>query len=148
MTGTNGKSTISHLMAAMLEAAGKPTGTLGTLGYGFADEHFAGDRTTPEATELFALLSRMKKAGAEAVSMEVSSHGLALGRVQDIRFDLGVFSNLTRDHLRLSPRLRRLLRCQTKVVRSTQAGRAFGDQRRRSIRPPVGRGGVRSSDIW
>jgi len=99
VTGTNGKSTISHLMAAILEASDKPTGTVGTLGYSFAGEHFAVQHTTPESTELFELLGRMEKAGAEAACLEVSSHALALGRVQDVAFDLAIFSNLTRDHL-------------------------------------------------
>ncbi len=99
VTGTNGKSTVSHLLAAMLEAAGKPTGTLGTLGYSFAGEQFGAARTTPESTDLFEFLRRMRDAGAEAVSAEVSSHGLALGRVHEIGFDLAVFTNLTRDHM-------------------------------------------------
>ena len=99
VTGTNGKSTVSHLVSSIMEAAGKPTGTIGTLGYSFGGDQFAGERTTPEAPELFEMLSRMRQAGAEAVSLEVSSHGLALGRVQEIEFDLAIFSNLTRDHL-------------------------------------------------
>jgi UDP-N-acetylmuramoyl-L-alanyl-D-glutamate--2,6-diaminopimelate ligase len=99
VTGTNGKSTVSHLVASILEAAGRPTGTVGTLGYSFGGDDFPGDRTTPEATELFQMLSQMRQAGAEAVSLEVSSHGLALGRVQEIEFDLAIFCNLTRDHL-------------------------------------------------
>ena len=99
VTGTNGKSTVSHLMASILEAAGRPTATLGTLGFGFAGDLIAGNRTTPESTELFAALRQMLDSGAEAASLEVSSHGLALGRVREVEFDLAIFTNLTRDHL-------------------------------------------------
>lgn len=99
VTGTNGKTTVIHLLAAMLEAAGKPAARLGTLGYHFGDRHEAGERTTPEASDLFRLLRQMRDEGARAAAMEVSSHGLALGRVTGAAFDLAVFTNLSRDHL-------------------------------------------------
>ena len=98
ITGTNGKSTVTALMTSVLEAAGKPAATLGTLGYSFGDRSFPGERTTPEATQLFRTLRQVRDAGAQAVAMEVSSHALAQGRVSGARFDLGVFTNLTRDH--------------------------------------------------
>ncbi len=99
VTGTNGKSTVVALLAAMLEAAGKPAATLGTLGYRFGELRLAAERTTPEASELFRLLREMRDAGAAAAALEVSSHALSLGRVSGARFDLAVFTNLTRDHL-------------------------------------------------
>ena len=98
VTGTNGKSTVAFLMVSSLEAAGLPTGTIGTLGHQFAGEVFNADRTTPEASNMYRLLARMRESGAKAVCAEVSSQGLALGRVEGLRFDLGVFTNLTRDH--------------------------------------------------
>ncbi len=99
VTGTNGKSTVSTLAADILDHAGHPAGIIGTLGYSFAELELESGRTTPEASELFAILRSMRAAGAEAVAMEVSSHSLALGRVAEARFDVAVFTNLTRDHL-------------------------------------------------
>lgn len=99
VTGTNGKSTVASLVAALCDAAGRPAGLLGTLGYGFRDLEFPGARTTPEAPDLFRMLRRMKDAGAEAVAMEVSSHALAQHRTAAAGFDVAVFTNLTRDHL-------------------------------------------------
>ncbi len=98
VTGTNGKSTVVALLAAMLERAGYPTGVLGTLGYRFRGRDFSGDRTTPEASDLFRTLRAMRDAGATAVAMEVSSHALDQGRVAGATFALGVFTNLSRDH--------------------------------------------------
>jgi UDP-N-acetylmuramoyl-L-alanyl-D-glutamate--2,6-diaminopimelate ligase len=98
VTGTNGKSTVTLLLASILEAAGLPTGTIGTLGHSFAGEVFAADRTTPEASYLYRLLARMRDAGAKAVCAEISSQGLAQGRAAGLKFDLGIFTNLTRDH--------------------------------------------------
>ncbi len=103
VTGTNGKSTMVALVAAMLEAAGQPAGQVGTLGYRFRDLHFPGERTTPEASDLFRTLREMANAGAEAVAMEVSSHAMAMGRVGGMSFDVAVFTNLTRDHFDFHP---------------------------------------------
>jgi UDP-N-acetylmuramoyl-L-alanyl-D-glutamate--2,6-diaminopimelate ligase len=99
VTGTNGKSTVATLIAAIFEAAGRPAGFLGTLGYRFRERTYAGGHTTPEASDLFRTLRRMRQDGAEAVAMEVSSHALAMGRVGGASFDAAVFTNLTRDHL-------------------------------------------------
>ena len=98
VTGTNGKSTVVTLLAAILEAAGHPAASLGTLGYRFRDLIVEGERTTPEAADLFEVLRRMRDVGAEAAAMEVSSHALALGRVRGATYDVAVFTNLTRDH--------------------------------------------------
>jgi UDP-N-acetylmuramoyl-L-alanyl-D-glutamate--2,6-diaminopimelate ligase len=98
VTGTNGKTTVSLLLATFLAEAGFPTGSLGTLGYNFGDRIFGGDRTTPEATDFFHLLRQMHDQGAKAVCAEISSHALAQDRVEGGSFDLAVFTNLTRDH--------------------------------------------------
>ena len=90
VTGTNGKTTTTHLLAAILERAGWPTGVLGTL---------TGSFTTPEAPELQQRLSTMADEGKRAVAMEVSSHALAMHRVDGTRFAVAVFTNLGRDHL-------------------------------------------------
>lgn len=100
VTGTNGKSTTATLLTAILaEATGKPAGFIGTLGYRLGGNPFPGERTTPEASDLFRTLREMRDQGAAGVAMEVSSHALALHRVDGVSFDVGVFTNLTRDHL-------------------------------------------------
>ncbi len=98
VTGTNGKSTVAALTAAILEAAGRPTALLGTLGYRFRDDELEAGRTTPEAPETLRLLRRWRGRGAEAASMEASSHALALERLSGLTFDVAVFTNLTQDH--------------------------------------------------
>ncbi len=92
ITGTNGKTTTAQLLAAIFEEHGWQTGIVGTL---------HGERTTPEAPELQALLASFRSAGCGAAVMEVSSHALALHRVDGTRFDAVVFTNLGRDHLDL-----------------------------------------------
>jgi UDP-N-acetylmuramoyl-L-alanyl-D-glutamate--2,6-diaminopimelate ligase len=99
ITGTNGKTTTSYLLDAALRAGGHTTGLIGTVATHIGDEVLPSTRTTPEAPDLHALLAVMRERGASAVTMEVSSHALHLGRVDGVRFDLAVFTNLTRDHL-------------------------------------------------
>jgi UDP-N-acetylmuramoyl-L-alanyl-D-glutamate--2,6-diaminopimelate ligase len=103
ITGTNGKSTVATLITAILEQAGLPAGFVGTLGYRFRALRFPGGHTTPEASDLFRTLRKMRDAGAKGVAMEVSSHALAMGRVEGVGFDVAVFTNLTRDHLDYHP---------------------------------------------
>jgi UDP-N-acetylmuramoyl-L-alanyl-D-glutamate--2,6-diaminopimelate ligase len=99
VTGTNGKTTTTQMIAAIFEAAGRPCGTIGTIGARFGDREWPLENTTPQPPELHALFAQMRAAGAAAVAMEVSSHALALERVEDVRFAVGAFTNLTRDHL-------------------------------------------------
>jgi UDP-N-acetylmuramoyl-L-alanyl-D-glutamate--2,6-diaminopimelate ligase len=99
VTGTNGKTTTSYLVNAIFEAASIPCGLMGTVTYRVGDRSFDATRTTPEATEVQELLRQMASAGSGACVMEVSSHALALNRVDGTRFAAGVFTNLTRDHL-------------------------------------------------
>ena len=99
ITGTNGKTTTSLLVEALLGAGGRPTGVVGTIQYRVGDQAEAASQTTPEALELQALLARMVEARVGGVAMEVSSHALSLSRVDGIEFDVAVFTNLTQDHL-------------------------------------------------
>src|SRR5687767_12424323 len=99
ITGTNGKTTTSYLTSAMFEAAGIPCGLMGTVTYRIGGQALEATRTTPEAPELQGFMRRMVSAGSGACVMEVSSHALALRRVDGIEFAAGVFTNLTRDHL-------------------------------------------------
>lgn len=90
VTGTNGKTTVTHMVRAILERAGRPTGVIGTLD---------GTRTTPEAPVLQGLLAEQRDRGREAVAMEVSSHALEAHRVDGIVFEVAAFTNLSREHL-------------------------------------------------
>jgi UDP-N-acetylmuramoyl-L-alanyl-D-glutamate--2,6-diaminopimelate ligase len=99
ITGTNGKTTTSYLVEALLRARGLRTGVIGTIQYVVGDERRAAGQTTPEAPELQAMLGEMSRRGVGGVAMEVSSHALALDRVQDLAFDVALFTNLTQDHL-------------------------------------------------
>jgi UDP-N-acetylmuramoyl-L-alanyl-D-glutamate--2,6-diaminopimelate ligase len=99
ITGTNGKTTTAYLVASMFDAAGIPCGVLGTVGYRIGEELRPASHTTPEAPEVQRLLREMADRGCGAAAMEVSSHALALRRVDGTRFAAGVFTNLTRDHL-------------------------------------------------
>ena len=98
VTGTNGKTTVVHLLDAVLQAAGHRTGAIGTVGAHVGTEPVH-SRTTPEAPDLVRLLAKMRDVGVTAVAMEVSSHGLDLGRVGGVRFDAAVFTNLSQDRL-------------------------------------------------
>ncbi|HVM20262.1 MAG TPA: UDP-N-acetylmuramoyl-L-alanyl-D-glutamate--2,6-diaminopimelate ligase [Egibacteraceae bacterium] len=99
VTGTNGKTTTAYLLEAVLAAAGHTTGLIGTVETRIAGARVTGVRTTPESTDLQRLLRRMRDAGVTGAAMEVSSHGLALGRVTATRFTAAAFTNLTQDHL-------------------------------------------------
>ncbi len=99
ITGTNGKTTVAHLIQAILAAAGIPAGLIGTIAYDCGEAPVPAWRTTPEAADLAGFFSAMKLRGTTACVMEVSSHALALQRVHGLAFDAAVFTNLTRDHL-------------------------------------------------
>jgi UDP-N-acetylmuramoyl-L-alanyl-D-glutamate--2,6-diaminopimelate ligase len=99
VTGTNGKTSCSHWIAASLERLGVKSGVIGTLGSGFAGALHDAGNTTPDALELQATLKALHAAGARAVAMEVSSHGLVQGRVNGVRFSCALFTNLSHDHL-------------------------------------------------
>ncbi len=99
VTGTNGKTTTIHMICSILNAAGIPCGIAGTVGAEFGSRTWWLENTTPLPPELHGLLAQMRDAGAKAVAMEVSSHALALDRVQDVRFSVAALTNVTRDHL-------------------------------------------------
>jgi UDP-N-acetylmuramoyl-L-alanyl-D-glutamate--2,6-diaminopimelate ligase len=99
VTGTNGKTTTTYLIKAILEAAGQRVGLIGTTGIMIGTERLPATHTTPESLELHRLFLDMADQGCTAAVMEVSSHALALSRVYGVSFAAGVFTNLTRDHL-------------------------------------------------
>jgi UDP-N-acetylmuramoyl-L-alanyl-D-glutamate--2,6-diaminopimelate ligase len=101
VTGTDGKTTTCFLAAAMLRAAGRRPGLIGTVELGIGGERNPNPNrnTTPEALELQALLARMVDAGNDSLVMEATSHGLAQARVRNVAFDVGILTNLTSEHL-------------------------------------------------
>ena len=99
VTGTNGKTTTSQMLYHILKAAGRSAGLVGTLGAKFAGRETEPCLTTPDPVVLFSLLADMAQEGVDTVAMEVSAHALALRKVEPIRFEVGIFTNLTQDHL-------------------------------------------------
>ncbi|MGH7873377.1 MAG: UDP-N-acetylmuramoyl-L-alanyl-D-glutamate--2,6-diaminopimelate ligase [Candidatus Binatia bacterium] len=99
VTGTNGKTTLSYLIESIFQAAALEPGVIGTINYRFRGNVIPSHQTTPESIDLEALLDKMRRSGVGAVAMEVSSHALVQERVRGLDFDVGVFTNLSRDHL-------------------------------------------------
>jgi UDP-N-acetylmuramoyl-L-alanyl-D-glutamate--2,6-diaminopimelate ligase len=99
VTGTNGKTTLTYLVESMLRAAAMEPGVIGTINYRYGGYEAPAHHTTPESPDLEEMLAEMVRVGVKAVAMEVSSHALAQERVRGLDFDVGVFTNLSRDHL-------------------------------------------------
>lgn len=99
VVGTNGKTTVTYLLESILRAAGHSVGVLGTVNYRYGERHFPAPNTTPESFEIQRILREMSDHGVTHVVTEVSSHAIALRRVDDCAFDIGIFTNLTQDHL-------------------------------------------------
>lgn len=103
ITGTNGKTTTTYMLKAILEESEFPCGVIGTVGYRYGDKEYESTRTTPESFELQRMFSEMKQEGIQHCAMEVSSHGLSLHRVEGICFSYTAFSNLSQDHMDFYP---------------------------------------------
>lgn len=101
ITGTNGKTTSTYFLNALLGALGKSTGLIGTIEIRAGEDAIPSALTTPESPQVHSLLALMRERGLDAASMEVSSHALEFGRVDGVRFDVAGFTNLTQDHLDL-----------------------------------------------
>ena len=99
ITGTNGKTTTSYMLASILQAAGKSVGVIGTLGAVCGEKHFPSKLTTPDPIELHRLFAEMLAKGIEYVVMEVSAHALYYKKTEGIPFKACIFTNLTQDHL-------------------------------------------------
>jgi len=134
ITGTNGKTTTSYLVEALLRARGLATGVIGTIQYVLGDETRPANQTTPEALELQSMLAHMRDRGIGGVAMEVSSHALALARADGLAFNVGVFTNLTQDHLDFHGTLdayrlakRRLFELLAESPKSARAAAINGD---------------------
>lgn len=144
VTGTNGKTTVSHLLYRILSEAGIRGGMIGTLGARYRDREIAPALTTPDPISLFSLLSDMERAGVEVAVMEVSAHALALKKEFPICYDVAIFTNLTQDHLdffgdmaaygEAKRKLFQKERCKFAVL---NADDAFGDSLSRTNLPHV-----------
>jgi UDP-N-acetylmuramoyl-L-alanyl-D-glutamate--2,6-diaminopimelate ligase len=99
ITGTNGKTTTAYLIDSALRALGRVTGLIGTVETRIGEERIKSVRTTPESADLHALFAVMLESGVDTCTMEVSSHALALHRVDGVRYDVAAFTNLSQDHL-------------------------------------------------
>jgi UDP-N-acetylmuramoyl-L-alanyl-D-glutamate--2,6-diaminopimelate ligase len=131
VTGTNGKTTVAHIIAEVLREAGyKSVGIIGTLGAATERSVYDTGRTTPESLDLQRLLADFLDGGSEAVVMEVSSHALALQRVAACAFDAGVFTNLTQDHLDFHKDMEDYFQAKAKlfseVARYSEQFKSFG----------------------
>jgi len=99
ITGTNGKTTTTYLIESMLGNAGKQAGVIGTISYRYSGKVLKAENTTPGAIEIHGLMKSMHASKVKYVAMEVSSHALDQRRVEGVEFDVGIFTNLTHDHL-------------------------------------------------
>jgi UDP-N-acetylmuramoyl-L-alanyl-D-glutamate--2,6-diaminopimelate ligase len=99
VTGTNGKTTTTYLLEAILKAAGRRPGVIGTVEGRFEDRRWPAPTTTPSAAALAAMTAEMRSLGGDSLAMEVSSHAIEQERVTGIEFDAGIFTNLSQDHL-------------------------------------------------
>lgn len=99
ITGTNGKTTLTYLLESIAKCAAHKTGVVGTISYRWEGVEISAPNTTPEASDLQKMFREMRNAGVSKAFMEVSSHGLRMGRLNGCDFDIGLFTNLTQDHL-------------------------------------------------
>lgn len=99
ITGTNGKTTIAYMLKSIIESGDSQCGMLGTIGYHVGSKEYEAPNTTPESCDLQSMFAEMRGEGITSCVMEVSSHALALGKVDDIKFEASVFTNLTADHM-------------------------------------------------
>lgn len=125
VTGTNGKTTVTHMIRHLLELADKKTGLIGTVGATIGDEHIALANTTPEAVDVHRYLRKMRDEGCSHAVMEVSSHALVERRVAGVAFRIGVFTNLTQDHLDFHGTMDAY--AQAKALLFARLGNTYGD---------------------
>ncbi|MGW4652257.1 UDP-N-acetylmuramoyl-L-alanyl-D-glutamate--2,6-diaminopimelate ligase [Kitasatospora sp. NPDC004289] len=128
LTGTNGKTTTAYLVEGGLKAAGLNPGVIGTVEMRVGSERIKSERTTPESTDLHAILAVMGERGAGAVVMEVSSHALSYGRVDGVVYDVALFNNLTPEHLDFHPDMEDYYRAKAKLFQADKARLGVANQ--------------------
>jgi UDP-N-acetylmuramoyl-L-alanyl-D-glutamate--2,6-diaminopimelate ligase len=121
ITGTNGKTSVVYLLEAIATAAARPAGRIGTVSHARRGREWSVERTTPEAPDLYRLLRAMRVDGVEIAAMEVSSHALALSRVDGARFGAAVFLNFTRDHLDFHGDMERYFASKASLIERLEA---------------------------
>lgn len=124
VTGTKGKTTISNYIKTVLNESGMNTGVIGTNGSFYNDVYEKTYNTTPESYEIQKLLNKMVNSKVECVVMEVSSGGIMMNRVDDVEFDIGIFSNLSPDHIgpKEHPTFEHYLKCKSKLFKICNHG--------------------------
>ncbi len=126
ITGTSGKTSTSYFVDSVLRGAGHRVARFGTIDYRIGDQVLPAEQTTPEAPIVHSLLRRAVDSECTAVAMEVSSHALELRRVGDVQFDVGVFTNLSRDHLNFHPDMGSYRNAKARLFRSLGDGGKSG----------------------
>ena len=126
VTGTNGKTTVTYLLESVFRAAGYHTGVLGTVNYRYEDKVFPAPNTTPESFELQKILREMADQGVTHVIAEVSSHAVDLHRVDDCVFALGIFTNLSQDHLDYHETMEKYFQAKLRFFREILSNRGNG----------------------
>jgi len=116
ITGTNGKTTSAYMLKHVLECRGKRVGLISSLAYDTGVEQFKAERTTPESLDVQRLLFLMKKNNCQNVVMEVSSHALTLNRIENINFSVGLFTNISRDHLDFYPDMKAYFEAKAELL--------------------------------
>jgi UDP-N-acetylmuramoyl-L-alanyl-D-glutamate--2,6-diaminopimelate ligase len=127
ITGTNGKTTTTHLLESIFKTAGETTGLIGTIVRRFAGRAWKADRTTPSVVENYRCLSEWADRGCTVAIMEVSSHGLEQGRVEGLSFAAGGFTNLSRDHLDYHENMEQYYRAKRKLFEQSDKKIACSD---------------------
>ena len=122
ITGTNGKTTVAHLTAQLLEHVGKRPAVVGTVGHRVGGRMLRSTHTTPDAPELQRLLARHRDAGGDSAVLEVSSHALDQDRVAGLDFAVAVFTGLSRDHLDYHGSMEQYARAKARLFESLRAG--------------------------
>lgn len=128
VTGTKGKTTTTYLIRHLLESAGRRSGLIGTIEQVAGRQMLPSARTTPEASDIQALLSAMVEASWNAVVMEVSSHATEMHRTEGTEFDVVVFTNITRDHMDFHPSFEHYLQAKTRLFAQVATEATKGDK--------------------
>jgi len=135
VTGTNGKTTVTHYVESMTASAGRTPGLIGTVHTRVGEHGLVSERTTPEATDFQRLLAEMRDLGADVIAAEISSHALELGRVSATKFEVAAFTNLSQDHLDFHGDMDRYRAAKERLFRDYEVGTAVIN-----VTDPVGEG--------
>lgn len=112
ITGTNGKTTTTYMLESIFKAAGKKAGIIGTLGISYGDKFISPELTTPDPIYLHSVFADMVKCGVEYVFMEVSAHAIYFNKIAGLKFEVGIFTNCTQDHLDFFGNMRDYAECK------------------------------------